>query len=175
MASGNEWKRRRNLVGGDPTREARFEIAGKALAEARIRNRPLKEGGSSCPILIEGNRDVSALRKLGFKGPIEKLNRGWDRSRLVAYLYETYGCINSVDGGASVIILMDWDRTGGRIQNDISIRLKSMDVVIDEDTRMELLKSMKLEGKTVESLAPFAPELRVIMKKYDSDEVCEEE
>ena len=47
MASGNEWKRRRNLVGGDPTREARFEIAGKALAEARIRNRPLKEGGSS--------------------------------------------------------------------------------------------------------------------------------
>ncbi|MBO57585.1 MAG: hypothetical protein CMA77_01125 [Euryarchaeota archaeon] len=175
MASGNEWKRRRNSVGGDPTREARFEIAGKALAEARIRNRPQKEGGCSCPILIEGNKDVLALRKLGFSGTIEKLNRGWDRSRLVAYLFETYGCQNPIDGGPSLIILMDWDRTGGRIQNDISIRLKSMDVVIDEATRMELLKSMKLEGKTVESLAPFADELRVIMKLYDPDDCYEEE
>lgn len=169
MASGNEWKRRRNSIGGDPTREARFEIAGKALAEARIRNRPEKEGGQACPILIEGKKDVLALKKLGFTGPIEKLNRGWGRSRLVAYLYETYGTRNLIDGGASVILLMDWDRTGGRIQNDISVRLKSMDVVIDESTRAELFKSMKLEGKTVESLAPFAHELLLIMKSYDPD------
>ena len=41
--------------------------------------------------------------------------------------------------------------------------------------KSNLIKQLQLEGKTVESLAPFAPELRAIMKKYDSDEVCEEE
>ncbi|MDP6379541.1 MAG: hypothetical protein QF885_07820 [Candidatus Thalassarchaeaceae archaeon] len=167
MASGNEWKRRRDSVGGGPTREARFEIVGKALAEARIRNRLVEEGGFACPIIIEGNKDVIALRKLGFSGPIEKFNRGWGRSRLVAYLFESYGCNNSVDGGPALILLMDWDRTGGRIQNEMSIRLRAMDVVIDENTRMELVRAMKPEGKTVESLAPFARELRRMMQVHD--------
>ncbi|MAE39068.1 MAG: hypothetical protein CL969_05555 [Euryarchaeota archaeon] len=167
MASGNEWKRRRDSVGGDSTREARFEVAGKALADARIRNRPVEAGGFACPIIIEGKKDEIALRKLGFSGPIEKYNRGWGRSRLVAYLFETYGCNNPVDGGPALILLMDWDRTGGRIQNDMSIRLRAMDVVIDENTRMELVRAMKPEGKTVESLAPFARELKGMMQVHD--------
>jgi 5S rRNA maturation endonuclease (ribonuclease M5) len=62
---------------------------------------------------------------------------------------------------------MDWDRTGGRIQNEMSIRLRAMDVVIDENTRMELVRAMKPEGKTVESLAPFARELRRMMQVHD--------
>ena len=41
------------------------------------------------------------------------VNRGWDRSRLVAYLHDTYGTRNLVDKGPPLILLMDWDRTGG--------------------------------------------------------------
>ena len=154
---------------GNPTQDVRFESAGRALALARERNRDVEQGGSSCPVLIEGIKDVKALRKLGFSGVIEQLNRGWDRSRLVAYLFEKYGCNNPNDGGPAIILLMDWDRTGGRIQNDMSIRLRAMDVSLDEETRIELVRAMKPEGKTIESLAPFASELREKMSYHDPD------
>lgn len=168
MAAGKEWESRKS-TNADSTQDARFESAGRALALARERNRDIGRGGSSCPVLIEGIKDVKALRKLGFTGGIEQLNRGWDRSRLVAYLFEKYGCNNPNDGGPAIILLMDWDRTGGRIQNDMSMRLRAMDVSLDEDTRMELVRAMKPEGKTVESLAPFARELREKMSYHDPD------
>ena len=159
----------RKSTSGNPTQDVRFESAGRALALARERNRDVEQGGSSCPVLIEGIKDVKALRKLGFTGVIEQLNRGWDRSRLVAYLFEKYGCNNPNDGGPAIILLMDWDRTGGRIQNDMSIRLRAMDVSLDEETRIELVRAMKPEGKTIESLAPFANELREKMSYHDPD------
>ncbi|MBT4058915.1 MAG: hypothetical protein HOE69_01225 [Euryarchaeota archaeon] len=174
MASEKGWMRRGG-VGGNPTRDERFERAGRALAMARIRNREISLGGSDCPILVEGKKDVIALRKLGFSGQIEKINRGWDRNRLVAYLFETYGLKNSVDGEAAIILLMDWDRTGGRIQNELSTRLTALDVSLDEETRMELVRAMKPEGKTVESLAPFAQELCLKMKGYDPIDSDDEE
>nr|AIF06437.1 hypothetical protein [uncultured marine group II/III euryarchaeote KM3_192_B10] len=159
----------RKSTGGNPTQDVRFESAGRALALARERNRDVEQGGSSCPVLIEGIKDVKALRRLGFTGAIEQLNRGWDRSRLVAYLFEKYGCNNPNDGGPAIILLMDWDRTGGRIQNDMSMRLRAMDVSLDEETRIELVRAMKPEGKTIESLAPFASELREKMSHHDPD------
>jgi len=159
----------RKSTSGNPTQDVRFESAGRALALARERNRDVEQGGSSCPVLIEGIKDVKALRKLGFTGVIEQLNRGWDRSRLVAYLFEKYGCNNPNDGGPAIILLMDWDRTGGRIQNDMSIRLRAMDVSLDEETRIELVRAMKPEGKTIESLAPFANELREKMSYHGPD------
>ena len=33
---------------------------------------------------------TKTLRALGFTGPIEKVNRGWDRPRLIAYLHSEY-------------------------------------------------------------------------------------
>ena len=43
--------------------------------------------------------------------------------RLVAYLHSTYGVRNLEDGKGSVILLMDWDRTGGRLQKSIRERM----------------------------------------------------
>ena len=175
MASGNDWMKSRAKGAGPPDREVRFEVAGRALGEARARNREVEEGGAGCPILVEGRKDVKALRRLGFSGTIELVNRGWGRDRLVAYLFETYGTRNPADGSASIIILMDWDRTGGRIQHDISGRLESFDVKLDVRTRMELARSMKPEGRSVESLAPHAMMLRAAMAHHDPDGVAEEE
>jgi len=64
----------RKSTSGNPTQDVRFESAGRALALARERNRDVEQGGSSCPVLIEGIKDVKALRKLGFTGVIEQLN-----------------------------------------------------------------------------------------------------
>tara|TARA_B100000676_G_scaffold288055_1_gene319251 strand:+ start:10653 stop:11171 length:519 start_codon:yes stop_codon:yes gene_type:complete len=151
-------------------RRHRFEESAKSLAKSQKRNKPAVEGGANCPILVEGKRDVIALRNLGFSGTIEKLNRGWDQSKLIAYLYEKYGARNPIDGGPSIIVLMDWDRTGGRLQRSLRDRLQSLDVTIDEELRTVLMKAMKPEGRTVESIAPHAYLLNPLIESYNEDE-----
>ena len=153
---------------GPPDREIRFQAAAKAMA-ARIKRNLSGEGNPDCPVLVEGAKDVTALRTLGFSGVIETVNRGWDRSRLVAYLYDTYGTRNTVDSGPPLILLMDWDRTGGRLQTTLRDRLMALDVPVDEELRQVLLKVMKPEGRTVESLAPHSGKLYPMI-----DELIEE-
>ncbi len=82
-------------------REIRLELAGRALAEARVLNR----NGSA--ILVEGKRDRMALEELRFTGDVKLLNRGWPIEKVVVDLIENYS--------EKPIILMDWDRTGGRV------------------------------------------------------------
>jgi len=145
-------------------RMVRFELVAKSIARSIIRNRHPDEGGSGCPILVEGIRDEGALRELGFSGIIEKVNRGWDRSRLIAFLFEEYCKIPAPDGGPSLIVLMDWDRTGGRLQSSIRERLMSLDIPVDEDLRGVLSRAFKPEGRTVESLLPHSSSLLEIIQ-----------
>ena len=149
---------------GPPDREIRFRAAAKAIAASIRRNRS-GEGNPDCPILVEGLRDEKALRALGFTGIVERVNRGWDRSRLVAYLHETYGTRNIVDKRPALILLMDWDRTGGRIQSSIRERLMAMDCPVDENLRDVLMRAMKPEGRTVESLLAHAPSLIPLIER----------
>jgi 5S rRNA maturation endonuclease (ribonuclease M5) len=164
-----DWESKRNSLDGPADRLVRFEKAAKAVAEALIRNREVGQGGSGVPVVVEGIRDEDALRELGFTGPIEKVNRGWDRPRIVAYLHSQYCIGQTPDGGPSVILLMDWDRTGGRIQSDLRERLMAMDAPVDENLRKTLLRTMKPEGRTVESLLPHVPSLRPLVQRLVSD------
>ena len=151
---------------GPHDRVSRFKRAAKAFHNSIQRNASYENGGSSCPVLVEGLNDVKTLRDLGFTGDIEKVNRGWPISRLVAYLHDTYGIRNIIDNRGSVILLMDWDRTGGRLQKSLRERLESLDVKIDEDLREELMKAMKPEGGTVESIRPHVPSLLPLISQY---------
>jgi 5S rRNA maturation endonuclease (ribonuclease M5) len=54
---------------------------------------------------------------------------------------------------------MDWDRTGGRLQTGFRDRLMALDIPVDEALRRVLLKVMKPEGRTVESLTPHSSTL----------------
>ena len=155
-------------------RDARYTSAGRALGEARFRNRSTTLGGCGCPIIVEGRNDRIALESMGFKGPIEQVNRGWDQSRFVTYIFEKYGIINKVDQGASVILLMDWDRTGGRLQRKLNERLNAFGMRIDNETRMELVRAMKPEGRTVEGLKAHAEKLRPFIDLVDPDGIEEE-
>ena len=160
----SDWIQERAKTAGPPGRAIRFEMAARAFAESQLRNRMPLDGGAGCPIVVEGKKDEAALRALGFEGPIELINRGWDRSRLVAYFYDTYGTRNTIDGGPPLMLLMDWDRTGGRIQTSLRARLNSLDVPVDENLRKVLLRAMKPEGKTVEALAPHAKILKSMIE-----------
>jgi len=151
---------------GPPDRAIRFDKAAKAIATAISRNAPVKEGGSHCPVIVEGLKDERALRELGFTGTIEKVNKGWSRSRLIAYLHDTYGMRNIVDKGPPVIVAMDWDRTGGQLQRFLRDRLMSLDVTVDEEMRTVLMRVMKPEGRTIESLLPHAPKLVPLISSY---------
>ena len=71
-------KRRKNLS----MREEKFFLAAKAIKESIIRNQSIEDGGSNCPIIVEGINDIKCLRILGFTGIIETINKGWDRSRI---------------------------------------------------------------------------------------------
>tara|TARA_B100000073_G_C23514299_1_gene485124 strand:+ start:125 stop:625 length:501 start_codon:yes stop_codon:yes gene_type:complete len=156
----------RGISSGPHDRASRFEKAAKTIRDSRLRNSPIDDGGCDCPIVVEGINDVKALRELGFTGQIEKVNRGWPISKLVAYLHERYGIRNEIDGGGSIILLMDWDRTGGTLQKSLRERLESLDVKIDEDLRMAFIRSMKPEGRTVESLRPHIQSLIPLITQY---------
>lgn len=160
-----DWHEPRRHARGSPDREVRFEKAARALAEARATNRPPPDG-LGVPILIEGPHDTAALRAFGFSGPIEQVNRGWDRGRLIAHLVETYGTRDR-EGGPAIIVLMDWDRTGGRLQADLTRRLEAMDVRIDASARSTLTRALKPETRTVEGIAPFAEWLLPLMDVRD--------
>ena len=139
----------------------RFEIAGFALGEARAKNR------HGWPVIIEGKRDRYALEALDFTGPIEVLNRGWGLDRFIAYLYETYGT-RDAQGVPSMCLLMDWDRTGGRLQKSLTERLEAMDVKVCDALRNQLLKALKPETRVVESLKGLAVDLLPFIDMEDS-------
>ena len=164
-----EWVGQRAKAAGPPDREVRFKLAAKAMAQAILRNRPVEDGGSGCPVVVEGINDEKALRALGFTGTVERVNRGWDRPRLVAYLHREYGDTPAADGGPSLILLMDWDRTGGRLQTSLRDRMMALDVPVDEDLRRILLRAMKPEGRTVESLLPHSSLLGPIIQSILSE------
>lgn len=163
-----DWVDDRARRAGPPDREIRFRAAAKAIAASIRRNRS-GEGNPDCPILVEGLRDEKALRALGFTGVVERVNRGWDRSRLVAYLHETYGTRNIVDKRPALILLMDWDRTGGRLQTALRDQLMAMDMPVDEDLRTVLLRVMKPEARTIEALAPHSRHLNPLIEEFLDD------
>ena len=124
-------------------REQRYALANRALEEG------IEVNAEGKVILVEGKRDEVALRKLGFTGPIEKLNRGWSVDRVVVYIVEEYG---------SCIVLMDWDRTGGRLQKRLMDSMTSLDTKPCDELRRALAKAMKPGTLCVEDLPSFLGE-----------------
>ena len=151
-------KRRKNLS----MREEKFFLAAKAIKESIIRNQSLEDGGSNCPIIVEGINDIKCLRILGFTGIIETINKGWDRSRIIAYFYEKYGSELAVDGLPRIILLMDWDRTGDVLQESFNNRLSSMDMKVDQTLRNVLSKQLRSECRTVESISSIESLLEIL-------------
>ena len=137
-------------------KQERFEVAAKALAEARELNR-----GEEMPILVEGQRAARALTALGFQGPIVLVNQGRPLSEVIAKLIESYS--------QKIILLMDWDRTGGRLQKEFRERLISLDRPIDESLRKTLSIVLTPESRVVEALYKMADLLKPIIDFHDRD------
>jgi len=60
----------------------------------------------SVPIIVEGSRDVQALRALGMTGKIVKLHSGRSIQQFCEEFSESYG---------EAVILTDWDNRGNQL------------------------------------------------------------
>ena len=114
------------------------------------------------PLLVEGRRDKELLLELGFKGPIEILNRGVTLESLATQMLEKYNR-SKRDKEPLISILMDWDRTGDRLQKKLTQIFNSMDVTIDATLRKNLIKSLNGRTKTVEGFRFLLEELLELM------------
>ena len=113
-------------------------------------------------ILVEGKRDKDFLLELGFSGTIEVLNRGWSLEKLAIYLLEKNQVI-SENKKPILSILMDWDRTGEKLQKKLIQIFSSMDEIIDETLRNELIRTLNGRTKTVEGIRFILSELQELM------------
>ena len=114
------------------------------------------------PILVEGKRDKDFLLDLGFSGTIEVLNRGWSLEKLAIYLLEKNQVI-SENKKPILSILMDWDRTGEKLQKKLVQIFSSMDEIVDETLRNELIRTLNGRTKTVEGIRFILNELQELM------------
>lgn len=87
----------------------------KSLEELEKLLSELQEENKSIPIIVEGDKDVAALRKLDIKGTIISTNTGRPLADFCDRIAEQY---------KEIIILTDWDRSGGRLCHTIRKNLE---------------------------------------------------
>ena len=117
---------------------------------------------SGLPLLVEGRRDKELLLELGFTGPIEILNRGVSLESLAMQLLEKYTRSKKYKE-PFISILMDWDRTGERLQKKLTQIFNSMDEHIDDTLRKNLIRSLNGRTKTVEGFRFLLEDLLKLM------------
>lgn len=99
-------------------------------------------------VLVEGARDVEALKSLGYRGQIEVISRHMAHTTLAEKVAERRG---------KVLILSDFDGEGKRINREMLLLLESMGVRVEADMRRRIGRLMATLGtRAVEDLDNIA-------------------
>ena len=110
-----------------------LETIEKALSE-------LKEENKIIPIIVEGEKDIQALKKLDINGKILPVNTG---------ISITDFCDDIAQKYEEIIILTDWDRKGGHICQLIKRNLSGR---VKVNTYFREIFAKNTMTKTVEGL-----------------------
>jgi 5S rRNA maturation endonuclease (ribonuclease M5) len=110
-----------------------LEDVQKALSE-------LIEENNLIPVIVEGEKDVDALRRLGLTGKIITLNSGLT---IIDF------CDKIADEHKEVIILTDWDRKGGFLYRIIERNLEGR---VKVNTYYREIFSKNVMSRTLEGL-----------------------
>ncbi len=94
-------------------------------------------------ILVEGIRDMDALRSLGISGNITVLNHGKSIVETCELVAESFSAVH---------ILTDWDRKGGILGRMVIEQLKALGVSYSMEERKKISYLCKKYIKDVESL-----------------------
>ncbi|MGI0148090.1 MAG: toprim domain-containing protein, partial [Thermoplasmata archaeon] len=103
------------------------------------------------PVVVEGERDVRALRALGIGGDIMTLHRGVTLFRL---------CEDLAADGRPVVIMTDWDLRGGKLAKSLREGLAANGVKYDNASRARLAVLTRGSITAVEDLDSFVENLR---------------
>ncbi|HEQ79043.1 MAG TPA: topoisomerase [Euryarchaeota archaeon] len=76
----------------------------------------LRKDNKTVPIIVEGDKDLAALRKLEIKGEIIRFNKGQSVSDF---------CDSIAQKHQKIILLLDWDWRGGRLNTSIKKHLEN--------------------------------------------------
>ena len=126
------------------TAEERLEQIEKVLEE-------LEDLSETVPIVVEGLRDVNALKRLGITKNVLPLNQG---KTIFSF------CEGISKRARKAIVLTDWDRRGGQLARMLRDALEANGVRVNDSVRMQLVILSKKEIKDVESLPTFIGRLR---------------
>ncbi len=102
----------------------------------------------NAPVIVEGKRDVAALRRLGLQGTVLTIN---GPGTLVSF------CDRIAEAYPEAILLMDWDRTGGQIMRILRDNLKGR---VRTHNRLRKNLAIFAEVQDVESLPNYLRTLR---------------
>jgi dTMP kinase len=117
----------------------------------------LVEANEERPVLVEGERDVAALRALGLQGEIVRCKT----AQTVFVL-----CEELARHHTHAILLVDWDRSGGHLARLLLEALHANSVRCDEAFRRELAALSQKEVVAVEDLPRFLDNLRLATRKH---------
>ncbi|MGQ9588475.1 MAG: toprim domain-containing protein [Thermoplasmata archaeon] len=124
--------------------EERLEGLEKVLAE-------LEELSEKLPVIVEGNKDIAALKRLGITKNVVSLSRG---DSIFAF------CEKLSKKSREVVILTDWDRKGGHLARMLKEALETNGVSVNDRVRTQLVVLLKKEVKDIESMPTFIERLR---------------
>lgn len=108
----------------------------------------LRETAESGTVLVEGARDLAALDWLGIGGTHLTVHRGMPLHELEEDL---------VQCPTPVVLLLDWDRTGGRLLERLEENLRSR---VQLDVACRRLLALSCRSKTLEAVPAELAALR---------------
>jgi 5S rRNA maturation endonuclease (ribonuclease M5) len=112
-----------------------------------------EESAKGTIILVEGRKDVEALRALGVEGPIVTIKTG-GKSFL--------DVISEIEAKTSkVILFLDFDRRGKQGTNRLRHGLERIGIKVDSKFWLDLLKSAGKDVQCVEGLNAYLENLKI--------------
>jgi 5S rRNA maturation endonuclease (ribonuclease M5) len=108
----------------------------------------LHQENTTTPIIVEGNKDVAALRILGISGEIIRFNKGQSVSDFCDMIAQKY---------QRIILLTDWDWRGGRLYFSIKKHLENR---VECTLRYREVFAKRCPCRTVEGMPSWLETLR---------------
>jgi dTMP kinase len=124
--------------------EERLEQIEKVLSQ-------LQDLSETTPIIVEGLRDIAALKRMGITRNVISLGKGDSIFNFSEILSRTT---------RRAIILTDWDRKGGQLARMLREALMANGVIANDNIRAKLGILSKKEVKDIESMPAFVERLR---------------
>jgi len=125
----------------------------ESLEEIEEVVRRLKVLNESVPIVVEGEKDVDALRSLGMEGKILTLHSG---KKIVDF------CDMIASEYAEIVVLTDWDRKGGKLSNALEQNLGGRTRCIMEFREMLARNTMV---RDIESIPAYIKHVKIRIEK----------